>query len=420
MESERVNGATTEVIRSWFAKMAIPIIKSIKPANRYNVDEAGIMEGMGANGLVVGSRDKRVILRKQPGSRAWTSFIECISATGNFLYPLVIFRGKSVQKQWFPLNLKPYEGWHFTTTDNGWTTDETAVEWLQKVFIDATRPDNPSEPRLLILDGHHSHESIDFIWICFSNNVFLTYLPPHCSHVLQPLDLSVFSPLKTAYRKALGTLVQWTDSTVVGKRNLIECYRKGRLAALVPKTIRSGWKATRLWPVCISKPLISRLLVENANAATTPTNDTHLDVLEGPATLRLTSSSQLQPWTTPTKTTEMRTQLVKLTQQIKPTSTQRLLFQKVSKAFDNKDFDLALLQRENEALRAQLEAIKPRKRKKVKTSPNSKFANIKSIRKAQLEAGYVEDQSVESSASENPSEAVSCIVVASKRSKKRK
>lgn len=165
---------------------------------------------------------------------------------------------------------------------------------------------------------------------------------------------------------------------------------------------------------------MSRLLVENANAATTPTNDTRLDVLEGPATLGLTSGSQLQPWTTPTKTTEMRTQLVKLTQQIKPTSTQRLLFQKVSKAFDNKDFDLALLQRENEALRAQLEAIKPRKRKKVKTSPNSKFANIKSIRKAQLEAGYVEDQSVESSASENPSEAGSCIVVASKRKKKSK
>jgi hypothetical protein len=60
------------------------------------MDEAGIMEGMGDNRLVVGSVDKRFIQKKQLGSKAWTSFIECISATGWNLKPLVIFKGKSV------------------------------------------------------------------------------------------------------------------------------------------------------------------------------------------------------------------------------------------------------------------------------------------------------------------------------------
>ena len=96
IDSARVNSATTEVIKKWWPKLAIPAIKAIKPDNRYNMDKAGIMEGMGDNGLVVGSIDKRFIQKKHPGSKAWTSFIECISATGWNLYRLVIFKGKSV------------------------------------------------------------------------------------------------------------------------------------------------------------------------------------------------------------------------------------------------------------------------------------------------------------------------------------
>ncbi|KAL2125908.1 hypothetical protein VTI74DRAFT_2290 [Chaetomium olivicolor] len=69
MEHTRVNGATEDVIRPWFSHLAIPTIKAIKPANRWNIDEADIIEGMGVNGLVVGSAEKRAILNKKPGTR---------------------------------------------------------------------------------------------------------------------------------------------------------------------------------------------------------------------------------------------------------------------------------------------------------------------------------------------------------------
>lgn len=128
MDSNRINGATTDVIKAWFQYLALPAITAIKPENRWNMDEAGIMEGQGENGLVVGNREKRAILKKQPGSRAWTSFIECVSATGSSIPPLVIFKGKTVQQQWFPKDLGSFQGWEFTATPNGWTSDETAVE----------------------------------------------------------------------------------------------------------------------------------------------------------------------------------------------------------------------------------------------------------------------------------------------------
>jgi hypothetical protein len=87
---------------------------------------------------VVRSAYKRFIQKKQPGSRAWTSFIECIFVLGKALYPLVIFKRKSVQQQWFETTLKKFKGWEFTATENGWITDDTALEWLKKVFIPQT------------------------------------------------------------------------------------------------------------------------------------------------------------------------------------------------------------------------------------------------------------------------------------------
>ncbi|KAF4808752.1 hypothetical protein CGCTS75_v014793 [Colletotrichum tropicale] len=70
IDSRRVNRASTEVIRDWFKHLAIPEIISIKPSNRYNMDETGILEGQGSNGLVLGMSETKSVRKKQPGSRA--------------------------------------------------------------------------------------------------------------------------------------------------------------------------------------------------------------------------------------------------------------------------------------------------------------------------------------------------------------
>ena len=67
-----------------------------------------------------------------------------------------------------------------------------------------------------------------------------------------------------------------------------------------------------------------------------------------------------------------------------------------------------------QGLEQQVEAIRPRKRKKVWISPNSKFADIEAIHKAQIEAGDKTDTTDGSSESDLSSDAEDCIIVASK------
>ncbi|GKT60994.1 transposase [Colletotrichum tofieldiae] len=94
-------------------------------------------------------------------------------------------------------------------------------------------------------------------------------------------------------------------------------------------------------------------------------------------------------------------------------STQRLLFMKVKKGFSEQAFELATAQQKMELLQAQVANTAVRKRKAVQLDPNTKFANIKDIQEAQIKAGEKEDNAAESSDSDLPSEAGSCIVVAS-------
>ena len=54
------------------------------------------------------------------------------------------------------------------------------------------------------------------------------------------LDISIFSPIKTAYHCELA-LCGFDDSTPVGKSGFLRCYALARASGLTNRNIRSGW-----------------------------------------------------------------------------------------------------------------------------------------------------------------------------------
>jgi len=82
--------------------------------------------------------------------------------------------------------------------------------------------------------------------ICYLNNVYLLFLPAHTSHILQPLDLSCFSSLKTVYRRLVNDYITLSDTTRLRKAKFLEFYAKARETGLRESNICSGWKAIGL------------------------------------------------------------------------------------------------------------------------------------------------------------------------------
>lgn len=123
--------------------LMMPAVKKIKQKNRYNMDKVCMMEGIELNSLVFGRAEKKSALLKQPGSRSWISILECISAMVRVLKPVVIFKGRSVQQQWFPYNIDFLKDWNFTCSEKGWTTNQIALQWLRNVFTPETAHEDP-------------------------------------------------------------------------------------------------------------------------------------------------------------------------------------------------------------------------------------------------------------------------------------
>jgi DDE superfamily endonuclease len=63
-----------------------------------------------------------------------------------------------------------------------------------------------------------THESLELMRYYFENNIILCRLPSHTSHKLQPCDVGVFGPLKTAYREQVEQLYRGGANTV-GKQH---------------------------------------------------------------------------------------------------------------------------------------------------------------------------------------------------------
>lgn len=61
-----------------------------------------------------------------------------------------------------------------------------------------------NNPIHLILDNHESHCNVAVIEKARQYNIVIVTLPPHCSHKLQPLYVTLFGPFKTAYSRAIG------------------------------------------------------------------------------------------------------------------------------------------------------------------------------------------------------------------------
>lgn len=102
-------------------------------------------------------------------------------------------------------------------------------------------------PRVLICDGFRTYKTLEILEFCFKNNIFLYRLPSHTSHKLQPCDVGVFAPLKTAYRDEVERLYRGGLDTI-GKEHFTSLYKPARERALTKKNITAGRAATGLFP----------------------------------------------------------------------------------------------------------------------------------------------------------------------------
>ena len=225
----------------------------IEPQHTYNMDEKGFLLGITGRSKRIFDRalyqSRQVQQPIQDGSREWITLIACICADGSTVNPALIYRstGETLQSSW--VEEISSHGVFITSSASGWSNNEIGLQWLIQVFDRCTKKKARRKWRLLIVDGHGSHVTMDAINFCDQNRILLFIFPPHTTHALQPLDVCIFKPLSTAYSNALTVYLHRSQGlSTVAKRDFFTLFWEAWSTSVTPKLVTKAFECTGIWP----------------------------------------------------------------------------------------------------------------------------------------------------------------------------
>lgn len=227
----------------------------ILPENMYNMDEKGFLIGKLQKTQRVFTKDLykqgRLGGAGQDGSREWITVVATICADGTSLSPTLIYKAVSgnLRDTWLDDFEPSRQSCYFTSSPNGWTSDELGYSWLTGLFEKETAVKAKRSWRLLFVDGHGSHLNMKFLNWCERHRILLAIYPPHSTHRLQPLDVSVFAPLAHHYSQGLDSLIRQSEGrTTMSKRDFFAIFWSSFEKAFTAKNIASAWSKTGILP----------------------------------------------------------------------------------------------------------------------------------------------------------------------------
>ncbi|KAJ8947302.1 hypothetical protein NQ318_004552 [Aromia moschata] len=133
------------------------------------------------------------------------------------------------------------------TNVSGWITEELFTEWLQHFakYANAT----PEQPILLILDNHSTHSSLASYTFCRNSGIHLLSLPPHTSHRTQPLDVTFFKSLKTAYHQECDKYMKSRNYEKIKDTDIAELFGNAYNRVTTIEKALNGFKTTGIFPI---------------------------------------------------------------------------------------------------------------------------------------------------------------------------
>ena len=105
--------------------------------------------------------------------------------------------------------------WAIGLSDSSWMKSDTFYEYVVNVLDPYIVRENIPKPVVLFLDGHKSHMSYALSQECAQRQIIVYTLHPNSTHILQPANVSVFKPLKSAWKMTVREFQRENPNTIV-------------------------------------------------------------------------------------------------------------------------------------------------------------------------------------------------------------
>ena len=214
------------------------------PEKIWNIDESGIL---------MEHSPPKVLCTKGATPQAVTSprgknvtLIGCANAAGTCIPPFFIFPGKRWSDDLLENTCPGAAG---EMSETGWSNSATFQNYLANHFLKHVNI-SEGQTHLIIFDGHKSHVSLTLTNWGKEHGIVFYILPPHTSHVTQPLDVACFGPLKAMYNIECQTYMRQNPGHTINRYVVAELSSKAYLKAFSPSNIVSAFRKTGVFPLC--------------------------------------------------------------------------------------------------------------------------------------------------------------------------
>lgn len=245
----RCRGSVTEdKIRKWFSEIELSLGDNVEilqhPDRVFNADESGFL--LSPSGLkILGPTGRHVYHESMRSDKENITTLFTVNAKGLFAPPLTLYKYVRMPAS-IAQNTPKY--WSVGKSENGWMTGKCFFEYIGNVFVPFLKTKAIQLPVILFLDGHKSHLTMELSELCRNNQIILISLLPNATHILQPLDVAVFGPMKIQWKTITR---QWRvdhDGIEISKFNVpeaLDCFiTDNKMAA----NVVSGFRCTGLCP----------------------------------------------------------------------------------------------------------------------------------------------------------------------------
>lgn len=240
----RATAFNSRVVNKFYNNLASVLDEhAFEPQDIYNCDESGCHTVQTPGKVITRRGQKRVgaITSRERGELV--TLVYTVNALGNVLPPMFIFPRVRFKNHF--LSLAP-SGSTGVASKTGWMKEDIFPTYLE--HIKKYSRCSQEHPILLILDNHESHTSLASVDFAKENGITLLTIPPHTSHRLQPLDVTVFGPFKRSYTTAVDGWMRSNPGKTVTIHDIPGLVKAAQEVAMTSRNIVSGFKNTGIFP----------------------------------------------------------------------------------------------------------------------------------------------------------------------------
>lgn len=239
LSTTRSRAMNPTVVGAYFKDLHFEVA-SLPPTSIWNMDETNMcLEHKPAN--VVARKGAKTVPGRTSNSRETVTFLPCINAAGQKMPPLIIVKGKTSR------SLRSYnvhegpDGALWTYQKKAYMTDEIGAQWFCEIFL---KNCGDIRPQILIMDNHHSHESLSLLEAASDNNIKVLSFPPNTTHYLCPLDRAVFGPFQRAYDSVCSEFTTSCVNAIVNKLTFPKLLNEAYVQSFTRVNIVAGFQST--------------------------------------------------------------------------------------------------------------------------------------------------------------------------------